>query len=167
MIEQLLEQAKVSPEHVYEIVVAGNTTMQQLLCGVDPSPLGQMPYVPACNRALRLEVREQHWPIHPHGRVYIMPVVSGFVGGDIVAGILATGLHEATGPTLMMDLGTNGEIVLMNQGQLWAASTAAGPAFEGARIRFGMRATKGAIEKVNMDQDLTYEVIGGGPATGI
>ena len=86
--------------------------------------------------------------IHPRGRAYVLPVIGGFVGGDTVAGILATRLAEARGPTLLVDIGTNGEIVLSADGKLSAAATAAGPAFEGARISSGMRGSAGAIEKV-------------------
>ena len=106
--------------------------------------------------------------IHPRGGAYVMPVIGGFVGGDTVAGILATGLADAQKPTLLVDIGTNGEIVLLADGKLSAASTAAGPAFEGARISCGMRGCTGAIEKVVVeDGRLRINVIGNVPPAGL
>ena len=167
MIGQLAQQAGVSRENVYEITFSGNTTMQQLLAGIDPRWLGEVPFVPATadpvqTRASRLGLR-----IHPRGRAYVLPVIGGFVGGDTVAGILATGLAEFPGPTLLVDIGTNGEIVLAAHGKLQAASTAAGPAFEGARITHGMRASTGAIEKVVCDGRLRINVIGNALPVGL
>jgi uncharacterized 2Fe-2S/4Fe-4S cluster protein (DUF4445 family) len=100
-------------------------------------------------------------------RAYVLPVIGGFVGGDTVAGILATSLADARGPTLFVDIGTNGEIVLCAGGKLSAASTAAGPAFEGARISQGMRGSTGAIEKVVVDDRLRANVIGNVPPIGL
>jgi uncharacterized 2Fe-2S/4Fe-4S cluster protein (DUF4445 family) len=160
MIGELCARAGLKQENVYEIVLAGNTTMQQLACGFDPSALGQMPYVPVCHCGLDFRARQWDLPLHPDGKITVLPVISGFVGGDIVAGITATDMMSASDPVLMVDLGTNGEIVLAHQGQLWASSTAAGPAFEGARIRCGMRAATGAIESVAFDEDIHCRVIG-------
>ena len=151
MIGELCRQAGVPRDRVYEVTVAGNTTMQQLLAGVDPSPLGEVPFVPAGGRGLACLAADLGIHIHPRGGGYLMPVIGGFVGGDTVAGILATGLADAEKPTLLVDIGTNGEIVLAAGGKLSAASTAAGPAFEGARISCGMRGSTGAIEKVVVD----------------
>jgi uncharacterized 2Fe-2S/4Fe-4S cluster protein (DUF4445 family) len=105
--------------------------------------------------------------IHPRGRAYVLPVIGGFVGGDTVAGMLATGITDTRGPTLFVDIGTNGEIVLWANGKLTAASTAAGPAFEGARIAQGMRGSTGAIEKVVVDGHLRINVIGNAPPVGL
>jgi uncharacterized 2Fe-2S/4Fe-4S cluster protein (DUF4445 family) len=105
--------------------------------------------------------------IHPRAGVYVFPVIGGFVGGDTVAGMLATDLEEATAPTLLIDIGTNGEIVLQKDGELWAASCAAGPAFEGARIANGMRAASGAIERVAFHEDVLCETIGNAAPVGI
>jgi len=160
MIDTLCSAADVDRESIYEIVVAGNTTMEHLLCGVDPTQLGQVPFVPAYARGLELSAAEVGVRIHPGGRAYVFPVIGGFVGGDTVAGLLATELARRDGAVLMVDIGTNGEIVLASGGKLWAASTAAGPAFEGARISCGMRAAAGAIEKVVIDQDARVGVIG-------
>ena len=167
MIDNLCQQADINREHIYEAAFAGNTTMEHLLCGIDPTPLGAVPFVPAHARGLILNAKELGIPINHRGKAYIFPLIGGFVGGDTVAGVLATNLSGQQGPVLMIDIGTNGEIVLANDGQLWAASTAAGPAFEGARITHGMRATTGAIEKIVFDDDIRYSVIGNVPAVGL
>jgi len=167
MIDHLCGQADINREHIYEATFAGNTTMEHLLCGIDPTPLGAVPFVPAHARGLILDANELGIPINHRGKVYVFPLIGGFVGGDTVAGILATNLSDNQAPVLMIDIGTNGEIVLARDGQLWAASTAAGPAFEGARITYGMRATTGAIEKIVFDNDIRYSVIGNVPAMGI
>jgi uncharacterized 2Fe-2S/4Fe-4S cluster protein (DUF4445 family) len=167
MIEALCHEAKVGAHHLYEVTFAGNTTMQHLLCGVDVAPLGEVPFAPAHGRGLLLPVKDLEIPINPHGVAYVFPVIGGFVGGDTVAGMLATEIATLAGPVLMIDIGTNGEIVLAHDGNLLAASTAAGPAFEGARIHCGMRGTRGAIEKVVLDHDVRLEVIGNVAPMGI
>lgn len=160
MAEELAEAAGVSLNHVYEATFAGNTTMQQLLLGLDPSALGEVPFVPVTSRGQLLPASELGLAIHPRGRAYVFPAIGGFLGGDIVAGVLATGLEHCTAPTVFIDIGTNGEIVLSYDGRLFATSTAAGPAFEGARITHGVRACQGAIEKVLFDSDVRMNVIG-------
>jgi uncharacterized 2Fe-2S/4Fe-4S cluster protein (DUF4445 family) len=167
MIGELCRRAGISRQRIYEVAFAGNTTMQQLLCGVDTSPLGEVPFAPATGRSLTFPAAELGLHIHPRGAAYVMPVIGGFVGGDTVAGILATGMAEADGPTLFVDIGTNGEIVVQTDGKLRAASTAAGPAFEGARISCGMRGCTGAIEKVVVDGHLRTNVIGNVPPVGL
>ena len=167
MIGQLCREAETVRERVYLVTVSGNTTMEQIFCGIDPSPLGEVPFVPALGHGLALPARELGLHIHPRGRIYVLPVIGGFVGGDTVAGILATALAEFTQPTLLIDIGTNGEIVLLADGKLRAASTAAGPAFEGARISQGMRASTGAIEKVVFDGRLRLQVIGNTAPIGL
>lgn len=167
MIGELASDAKIDRERIYTLTVSGNTTMQQLFCRIDTSSLGELPFVPAVGRHLLLPAARLGPRIHPRGRVYVMPVIGGFVGGDTVSGILATGLADAEGPTLLVDIGTNGEIVLAADGKLSAASTAAGPAFEGARISQGMRGCTGAIEKVIVDGRLRTNVIGNVPPVGL
>jgi len=167
MLEQLSQEAGISLRQVYEVTFAGNTTMEHLLCGLDPTQLGSVPFVPVHRRGLLLPAAQLNLPIHPRANAYLFPLIGGFVGGDTVAGMLATRLWGADGPTLLVDIGTNGEIVLAHDGRLWAASTAAGPAFEGARISCGMRAADGAIEKVVLDDDVRLNVIGGGQPIGI
>jgi uncharacterized 2Fe-2S/4Fe-4S cluster protein (DUF4445 family) len=167
MIRALCDEAGFDARFIYEAAFAGNTTMQHLLCGVDPSPMGTVPFAPAYARGLLLSARDLGIPINPHGTCYVFPVIGGFVGGDTVAGMLATRIDELEGPVLMVDIGTNGEIVLAHDGELLAASTAAGPAFEGARISCGMRGARGAIEKVVLDGDVHLGVIGNVPPMGI
>lgn len=167
MIGSLAVQAGIERAQIYELTVSGNTTMQQLLCQIDPTPLGEVPFVPATGDSIWTEAAELGVRIHPRGRAYVMPVIGGFVGGDTVAGILATELAEAAGPAVLVDIGTNGEIVLFAEGRLWAASTAAGPAFEGARISHGMRAAAGAIERVLVDGQLQTQVIGNARPIGL
>ncbi|MFW5693463.1 MAG: ASKHA domain-containing protein, partial [Thermoguttaceae bacterium] len=167
LVGELAAAAGIRRERIYELTVSGNTTMQQLLCRVDPRSLGAVPFVPAMGPGLACEARDLGLTIHPRGRAYVMPVIGGFVGGDTVAGILATAMTETAGPTLLVDIGTNGEIVLWAGGRLTAASTAAGPAFEGARIMHGMRGSTGAIEKVVVDGRLRVNVIGNVPPVGL
>jgi uncharacterized 2Fe-2S/4Fe-4S cluster protein (DUF4445 family) len=167
MVGELVDQAKIDRRRIYEMIISGNTTMQQLLCGIDPRWLGEVPFVPAVSGRILAPASALGIEIHPHGRAYVMPVIGGFVGGDTVSGILATGLVDLPGPSLLVDIGTNGEIVLWAHGKLAAASTAAGPAFEGARIQHGMRASAGAIEKVLIDGCLRINVIGGVRPVGL
>jgi uncharacterized 2Fe-2S/4Fe-4S cluster protein (DUF4445 family) len=167
MIGELAERAGIRRERIYGLTFSGNTTMQQLLCGVDPSSLGEVPFVPTAGRGPLLPAAELGLHVHPRAMAWVLPVIGGFVGGDTVSGILATGLAEAQGPTLLVDIGTNGEIALSADGKLSAASTAAGPAFEGARISCGMRGSSGAIEKVIVDGRLRTNVIGNVPPVGL
>ncbi|MDY0166285.1 MAG: ASKHA domain-containing protein [Thermoguttaceae bacterium] len=167
MVGELASAAGIGRDQIYQVAVSGNTTMQQLLCRIDPKPLGEVPFVPGMGPGLCCEARELGLNIHSGGRMYVMPVIGGFVGGDTVAGILATAMTDSAGPTLLVDIGTNGEIVLWAGGKLMAASTAAGPAFEGARIMHGMRGSTGAIEKVVVDGRLRLNVIGGVPPVGL
>ena len=172
MIGELAISAHIERRRIYEIVLAGNTTMQQLFCRIDPSSLGEIPFVPTAGHRLYEPAAKLGLHIHPRGRLYVMPVIGGFVGGDTVSGILATEMAEANGPTLLVDIGTNGEIVLSHDGRLTAASTAAGPAFEAARISQGMRGSNGAIEKVIIENNdgqarLRFNVIGNLPPLGL
>ena len=167
MIGALCQQAGISSSRVYEVGFAGNTTMQHLLCGMNVARLGEVPFAPAYARGLRVTARDMELPVNPRGIGYVFPVIGGFVGGDTVAGMLATELDDSDRTVLMIDIGTNGEIVLAHRGELRAASTAAGPAFEGARISCGMRATHGAIEKVILEDDVRLGVIGNVPPAGI
>ena len=167
MIGQVAATAGVDRRNIYQVSVSGNTTMQQLLLGINPQYLGEVPFVPAVGRGVSVEAAELALDIHPRGRLYTLPVIGGFVGGDTVSGAVATGLDEMPGPSLLVDIGTNGEILLSSGGNLWAAATAAGPAFEGARILHGMRGSTGAMERVTIDDDVRIEVIGGGKPVGL
>lgn len=160
IVQKLVAQADIRTDEVYEIVLAGNSTMQQILCGYDPSALGEVPFVQAFEEAQILAASDLGLDANPAAEVYVFPQIGSFVGGDTVAGIVAARLDRWNEPVLFVDIGTNGEIVLANGDQLLATSTAAGPAFEGARIRQGMRATAGAIEKVLIRDNVAVNVIG-------
>lgn len=167
LVNELERKTHISRHHIYEIVFAGNTTMQQILGGIDPSALGELPFVPAFREALEIQASDLRLHLPPPSRVYVFPQIGSFVGGDTVAGIIATRLDRTTGPSLLVDIGTNGEIVLSSNGRMLATSVAAGPAFEGARIVHGMRAAPGAIEKVLLDGDVKLNIIGNVKPTGI
>lgn len=167
MIDELLRQAGIDACFVYEVVFAGNTAMQQMLCGVDPSALGELPFVPVFNDALTLKASDLGLDTHPNARIYVFPQIGGFVGGDTVAGIVATRLDCEESPAMLVDIGTNGEIVLFDGKDMLGTSVAAGPAFEGARISCGMRAATGAIEKVVIDDALRINVIGNARPSGL
>ena len=151
IIDELLKMSRIDRSLVSHLVVAGNTTMTQLLLGVDPKYIREAPYVPTANlippgRAVHLGIN-----VGDHVHIYLFPCVASYVGGDIVAGILGSGIFQREALTLYMDIGTNGEIVIGNKDWLASVSCSAGPAFEGAGIKFGMRATRGAIEEVSIN----------------
>ena len=152
-------EARVDPGEVYEITVCGNVTMIQLALGIDPEPLSMRRSwsrarpPPAGGRLRR--------PVHPRAPAFVFPSLGAYVGGDIVAGLLATGLTRDKRLRLFIDVGTNSEIALGNHERVVATAAPAGPAFEAAQIRCGMRAAEGAIEGVKIaDGALGLEVIG-------
>jgi uncharacterized 2Fe-2S/4Fe-4S cluster protein (DUF4445 family) len=168
IIGRLCRETGIPRARIYEASVAGNTTMQHLFCGISPAALGEIPFTPAYRAARRARAHDVGLHIHPAGRVFVFPNIGGFVGGDTVAGVLANGVHHSAETILFVDIGTNGEIVLTHQGQMRAASCAAGPAFEGARIAAGMRAAEGAIDKIVFDgEDVVCNVIGGRKMAGL
>lgn len=167
IIGELVEEGEIGAGDICEAVFAGNTTMQQIFSGITPSALGELPFMPAFTDSLTLRATDVDLAIHPAASVHVFPQIGGFVGGDTVAGIVATRLDQCEKPALLIDVGTNGELVLAHEGKLTATSVAAGPAFEGARIVTGMRATSGAIEKVVVDGDVRVNVIGNAKAAGI
>ncbi len=168
LLSKLSDQSGVPVEEFAYGVFAGNTAMQQIFAGIDPSGLGEIPFEPAFTAPLRKSAHDLGLNMPPDTECFIFPQIGGFVGGDTVSGILATRLAESEKPSLMVDVGTNGEIVLAAKGRLLAASVAAGPAFEGARIVNGMRAAKGAIEKVVIEEgDIELSVIGNAAPTGL
>jgi uncharacterized 2Fe-2S/4Fe-4S cluster protein (DUF4445 family) len=167
MVADLIAAADRRSNDVARIVIVGNTAMHHLFCGIDVAPLSHSPFEPINDGLQNFSARELGWP-GENGVVYFLPCLGGFVGSDILAGILATKLHESELLRVLIDLGTNGEIVLGNRERLFCASTAAGPAFEGARISMGMRAAQGAISEVTA-RDGTFEcrVLGNVPPRGI
>jgi len=167
LVGQLVRKARIRRRDVYEVVAVGNTTMTHLLLGVDPEFIAQAPYVGGWRQGRRVQARELGLRIHRRGQVSVLPNIAGFVGSDTVGVVLATGMLASDAVELAIDIGTNGEIVLGSADRLICCSTAAGPAFEGARIRFGMRAAPGAIEKVSINDDVELEVIGATAPVGI
>ena len=168
VLQELYESAGVARERVYETVVVGNATMLHLLLGIDATPISMMPFTPAFREPLYLPAREVGLDIHPGGYVQTLPVIGAYVGADIVAGVVATGLAREDKLRVFVDVGTNGEIVLGSVKRVLCTAAPAGPAFEGSQIRCGMRATDGAIEGVTLSDHVELQVIGGDiPPKGI
>jgi uncharacterized 2Fe-2S/4Fe-4S cluster protein (DUF4445 family) len=167
LIGRAASAAGIGRERIYEISVVGNTCMCHLFLGLSPVGLAALPFVPAFRGAQSVRACELGLAIHPEGRVYVTPSIGGFVGADTVGVIVASELDLADGPRAAIDIGTNGEIVVSRDGELYACSTAAGPAFEGARIRQGMRAARGAIDAVTIGEEVAIHVIGHGPPIGL
>jgi uncharacterized 2Fe-2S/4Fe-4S cluster protein (DUF4445 family) len=151
VIRKIVDQAKVDLEDVNNITLAGNTTMTQLLLKVDPRYIRRAPYVPASTLYPPVKAVDLGIELKDHANALVYPVVSSYVGGDIVAGIMGSGMYRTEEVTLYLDIGTNAEIVIGNKDWLACAACSAGPAFEGGGITFGMRATKGAIEDFSID----------------
>jgi uncharacterized 2Fe-2S/4Fe-4S cluster protein (DUF4445 family) len=151
----------IDPAEVYEVALAGNATMTHIVLGIDPEPLGVAPFILATRLLPEVLAAELGLPAHPRARAVIFPPFGAYVGGDITAGLLASGMDRDARTRLFIDIGTNCEIVLGNRDWLLATAAPAGPAFEGAAIRCGMRAADGAIEVVTMTPDgLELKVIG-------
>ena len=167
LTELVCAAAAIDPKEITTVCLVGNTAMHHLLLGIDPKPLTTPPYMPAVSQALELSAGE-FLPVAPNAVLRILPNIAGFVGADTVGCMVATRFDRLEEMTLMIDIGTNGEMVLGNQDGFLVCSTAAGPAFEGARIRCGMRGAVGAVDHVRLEKgELTYSVIGGGEATGL
>lgn len=158
MIDDITEQAAVNNEYIYEIIFSGNTCMLHLAVKANPASLGKFPYTPVVTGSSYYPAGQFKIRVSPFGQIYLPPVMSAYVGADITSGILATRLKELKGLTLFVDIGTNGEMVLANNGNLIATSTAAGPAFEGMNIACGMRAAPGAVEKFHITDEGTVEI---------
>jgi uncharacterized 2Fe-2S/4Fe-4S cluster protein (DUF4445 family) len=169
IIDELIEESGVERSDIIAASVAGNTVMEHLFLGVDPSNIRLEPYIPTFCRLAGLRASEARLPIFPDGNIFMLPSRAGFVGGDITADVLACGMHLRDEVALMIDVGTNGEVVLGNQDWLMAASCSAGPAFEGGEVQHGMRASKGAIERMEIDDGgkIRYQTIGDVPPRGI
>jgi len=170
ILDKMFADAEVRRDEVIAFVAAGNTVMSHLLLGVYPDFLRKEPYVPGFLRAPFVKASELEIAINPETFLYIVPSVASYVGGDITAGILASGIWASEKEILFIDLGTNGEIVFGNQEYLLTCACSAGPAFEGGGLSCGMRASYGAIEKVEIDPmslDPQFTIIGDGKPHGI
>jgi len=160
LVADVCAEAGVDPAQVYEVAIAGNATMTQILLGIDPEPLGVAPFILATQEYPVLAATDIGLRLHPRARVFLFPALGAYVGGDIIAGALASGMDRDKRLRLFIDLGTNCELILGDGERLIATAAPAGPAFEAASIRCGMRAAPGAIEVVAIDADLTVQVIG-------
>ena len=151
LIAECCEKGGVDPHHVYEVAIVGNTAMHHLLLGITSKYLASSPYVPAVKGSLNIRARELKLDVNPEANIHFLPLIAGFVGSDCVANIFATGILEEEDLSLLLDIGTNTEVVIGNKDRLLACSCASGPAFEGAHIKHGMKASGGAIEHVKID----------------
>lgn len=167
IIARTVQAANISSADIYEVTVVGNTCMSQLFLGIDSGKLAVSPYVAAISGSQDHKARDLGVNINPQGRVHVLPNIAGFVGADTVGVMLASRLSESPQLRVAIDIGTNGEVVASWEGKLVACSTAAGPAFEGARIGQGMRAAAGAIDRVAIDDDLQAHTIDDAPARGL
>jgi uncharacterized 2Fe-2S/4Fe-4S cluster protein (DUF4445 family) len=170
LLEELTSRNQIPARQLGKAVVTGNTTMIQLFLGLDPRSIREMPFIPTISQPLAITAEEIGLGVNPQATVDCLPVVGAYVGADITAGILASGMYDTNALTLFIDVGTNGEIVLGNRDWLITCACSAGPAFEGAGVRHGMRATAGAIEEIWIDHrthEPTYQTIGQLPARGI
>jgi uncharacterized 2Fe-2S/4Fe-4S cluster protein (DUF4445 family) len=165
LIATLAMRAGIKRAEILELAIVGNPIMHHLLLGIDPTPLGSAPFALATDRAVRTTATAIGLRAHPGARVYVLPCIAGHVGADTAGVILSEQPHEADRMTLVVDVGTNAEIVLGDRRRLLAASSPTGPAFEGAQISAGQRAAPGAIERVRIDPDTLeprFRVIGVG-----
>ncbi|HEV8701682.1 MAG TPA: ASKHA domain-containing protein [Candidatus Polarisedimenticolia bacterium] len=168
IVERLTAESGVPLDRIYEITVAGNLTMMHLLLGIDPEPISVTPFAPAVSHGLNLRAADLGITVHPEGRVFLFPAIGSYVGGDIVAGLLATALPRGNKLRLFVDVGTNGEIALGSEPRTLSTAAPAGPAFEGAEISCGMRATTGAIEGVQVTEDsVVLQTIQDAPPVGL
>jgi uncharacterized 2Fe-2S/4Fe-4S cluster protein (DUF4445 family) len=151
VLDENLKKSGIKREEISFMVVGANTTMTQLFLGVNPKYIREAPYVPTARLFPPVKAASLGLNLNEYVYVYTFPNVAGYVGGDIVSGVLATGIFQQPELTLFMDIGTNGEIVLGNQDWLVCTSCSAGPAFEGGGIKHGMRATIGAIDHVKIN----------------
>ena len=161
LTHEVCAEAGVDPGEVYEICVCGNVTMTQMALGMDPEPLSMAPFIVTTHEFPQILAADLGVPVHARAPAFVFPSLGAYVGGDIVSGMLATGLTRDQRMRLFIDVGTNSEIALGNQDGVVATAAPAGPAFEAAQIRCGMRAAEGAIEGVTLSpDDIELEVIG-------
>ncbi|MEX1171608.1 MAG: ASKHA domain-containing protein, partial [Chloroflexota bacterium] len=163
LLASLANKAGIKRTEILELALVGNPIMHHLLLGIDPTPLGSAPFALAVDTAVEIPAAELGLRTHSGARAYVLPCIAGHVGADTAGVILAEEPHKAEALTLVVDVGTNAEIVLGNRDRLLAASSPTGPAFEGAQISSGQRAAPGAIERVRIDRDTLeprFRVIG-------
>ncbi|HPL82823.1 MAG TPA: ASKHA domain-containing protein [Candidatus Omnitrophota bacterium] len=170
MIKELSLEHNVDLNDITSIVCTGNTTMIHLLLRIDPSNIRRTPYIPTLNFPPVVRASEAGININPHGLLYCVPSVASYIGGDTTSGVLSSGLYKEKDLSILIDIGTNGEIALGNQDFIIAAAASAGPAFEGSGVTCGMRASLGAIQSVKintLDLSVSYNTIGDTKPVGI
>ena len=168
LADDVCEQAGIEPAQIYEVALAGNATMTAIALGVDPEPLGVAPFILAAQSYPEMPATELGLEVHPDARATVFPALGAYVGGDLVAGILATGMTRDRRLRLLIDVGTNCEVVLGSADGVVCTAAPAGPAFEAAQIACGMRAAEGAIEVVRLrDGAVELDVIGDAEPAGI
>jgi len=145
------EKAHIHPSQIYEITIVGNSVMHHIFLNINPINIGISPYVPVIQQALNFKARDLNLNVAQEGNVYVLPTIAGFVGADTMGVIIASNIENERDLTLVIDIGTNGEIVIGNQDIIATGSCAAGSALEGAHIKFGMRAASGSIDSVKID----------------
>lgn len=167
-MSKLCEQVDAQTREIVDMVLVGNTAMHHLFLQLAVDQLARAPYVPAVGAALDVKARDLGLHIAPGAYLHLPPNIAGYVGADHVAMLLASGVYQAEGVVLALDIGTNTEVCLMDHGRMTSTSCASGPAFEGAHIRHGMRAANGAIERVRLvDGDVAYQTIGDEAPVGL
>lgn len=168
LLQRLAASAFVDARDIFEVSIVGNTCMHHLFLGISPGSLAHAPYTPAIRERLTLAASDYGLQIHPKGRSVMLPDIAGYVGADTCGCLMTVRPDLKEEITLMLDIGTNGEMVLGNRERLVACSTAAGPAFEGAKIECGMRGAAGAVDHVSWEDGVwRYTTVGGEPAVGL
>ena len=168
LIKKMCSESGCSPDEIIRVTICGNTTMSHIAAGFSPESLAVAPFIPAYSGMLQIKAIEAGLVLAPSADMLFLPNIAGHVGGDITAGAVAARVLEQETLTLFIDIGTNGEMVLSDGNTAYACSTAAGPAFEGASIEYGMRAARGAIEKVWIENgNVFFRTIGEAKAQGI
>jgi len=169
IIKYLCKVHDITKEDISRIALSGNTIMMHLLLGLSPKSIGEVPFQPVDRSPGAFLAQDLELEVLPQGIVDVIPSVSGYIGGDVTSDIYVSKLHQEKDFAVLIDIGTNGEIVTYDHGQIKACSTAAGPAFEGYGLYHGCRATLGAVERVNFDEEnnIQIKVIGEGKASGI
>ncbi len=163
LLKQAAKEAKIKTEEILEMVLVGNSTMHHVLLNLHPKDLGLAPFVPAIHRSMDIKARELGLHINPSGNIHVLPTIASFVGADTSAMIVAEEPHKQDENWLLIDVGTNAELILGNRKRLVCTSTPTGPALEGAHVEYGMRAAPGAMERIQIDEttlEPKYKVIG-------
>jgi len=168
MLVYFTEKTGVRASSIYHIVAVGNTVMMHLFAGIPAKHIAVSPFIPVIARSFTIDADEMSIPIYPKGKITMVPMVAGYVGADTIAAVLASGMAESSEISLLIDIGTNGEMALGNKDRIITCSTAAGPAFEGGHIRFGLGGVSGAINNVQVNEHgVSITTIGNKPARGI